>query len=185
VGFAAWLRALDAVGGLIEVGRRLRGDSTPAGPIAPGAYGPGQLEARLAGVVVAALKEAFDRDRARLDLERADIEAERRRAEEALRLELERQAADRAIAHVRLVALMGFGVWLASALLSVWLEGMREGLPRLLLAGGWAALIATLAAAFSAYSGVALKREARAATLAQWLLMVGLTLTAASLIAAL
>jgi hypothetical protein len=70
-------------------------------------------------------------------------------------------------------------------LLSVWLEGMREGLPRLLLAGGWVALIATLAAAFSAYSGMALNRDARAPALAHRLLLVGLTLTAASLIAAL
>ncbi|RPJ84398.1 MAG: hypothetical protein EHM13_04470, partial [Acidobacteria bacterium] len=32
--------------------------------------GLGPIEARLAGIVVAALKEAFDRDSARLDLER-------------------------------------------------------------------------------------------------------------------
>ena len=35
----------------------------------------------MAGVLVAALKEAFDRDSARLELERIQIEAERRRAE--------------------------------------------------------------------------------------------------------
>ena len=55
----------------------------------------GQLEAPLTNVVVAALKEAFDRDHARLELERAQLEEERRRAEQALRLELRRQAADR------------------------------------------------------------------------------------------
>ena len=34
----------------------------------------GQIESRLATVVVAALKEAFDRDHTRLELERAQIE---------------------------------------------------------------------------------------------------------------
>ena len=51
----------------------------------------GHLEARLTGVMVSALKEAFDRDAARLDLERAALDDQRRRAEEALRLELVRQ----------------------------------------------------------------------------------------------
>ena len=38
----------------------------------------GPLEARLAGVVVAALKEVFDRDSVRLEMERSQIDAERR-----------------------------------------------------------------------------------------------------------
>jgi hypothetical protein len=41
----------------------------------------GQLETRLTGVVVAALKEAFDRDSRRLDLEHEQVNAERQRAE--------------------------------------------------------------------------------------------------------
>ena len=44
----------------------------------------GQIETRLANVV-AALKEAFDRDHARLELERAQVKNSSRRAEEALR----------------------------------------------------------------------------------------------------
>ena len=55
----------------------------------------GPLEVRLAGVVVAALKEAFDRDHQRLELEREQIEAERMRAERLLRIELARQAGNR------------------------------------------------------------------------------------------
>src|SRR2546430_13789583 len=61
----------------------------------------GQIEARLTNVVVAALKEAFDRDHARLELERAQIEEQRRRAEEALRLELRRQVLDRELGRLR------------------------------------------------------------------------------------
>ena len=40
----------------------------------------GQIETRLTNVVVAALKEAFERDHARLELERAQMEEQRRRA---------------------------------------------------------------------------------------------------------
>ena len=86
-----------------------------------------QIEARLAGVVVAALKEAFDRDSVRLEMERAQMEAERRRAEELLRAELRRQAADRMLAQLRLVAVMAVGTWAVSAVLGVWMPGMREG----------------------------------------------------------
>ena len=61
--------------------RAARSSSTPA------AARPAGLEARLAGVVVAALKEAFDRDTRRLELEREQLDAERaaRRARAAAR----------------------------------------------------------------------------------------------------
>jgi hypothetical protein len=84
-----WLRALDTLGGLIDMGQRLRrgtgtgndaGGSRPNDALSAAASGGGALEARLAGVLVAALKEAFDRDRTRLELEQAQIEAERRHA---------------------------------------------------------------------------------------------------------
>src|SRR5690349_24075380 len=98
----------------------------PAADLAPGAGGPmANLETRLAGVVVAALKEAFDRDRARMDLERAQFDAERQRAEEALRAELQRQAAERALGQVRIIAAMAIGVGMISAALGVWMPGMR------------------------------------------------------------
>ena len=56
-----WMRVLDTVAGLAQAGSRLR---RPAGDgdVRPGPLGA--LETRLAGVVVAALKEAFDRDKA-------------------------------------------------------------------------------------------------------------------------
>src|SRR5512145_574147 len=105
-----WLRVLDAVGGLVELSSRFR-RPPPGDDMATGAAGRpgGALETRLAGVLVAALKEAFDRDSARMELERSQVEAERRRAEEALRAELRRQAADRLLAQLRLVAVMAIG----------------------------------------------------------------------------
>ena len=84
MGVSQWMRVLDTVGGLIQMSTRFR--RPPEENLQPpaGTGGPlGQLEARLAGVVVAALKEAFDRDRARMDLERTQMEAERERAEAA------------------------------------------------------------------------------------------------------
>src|ERR1700694_3470366 len=93
-----WLRILDTVVGVGDLALSKRARRSPAAEDPqqlPGGGGAlGQLEPRLTGVVVAALKEAFDRDSRRLDLEREQVEAERVRAERALRLELLRQAGD-------------------------------------------------------------------------------------------
>jgi hypothetical protein len=199
MGLAQWLRLVDTVSGLAAASKQLRGgaqvDDVPP-PSAGGALG--QLEARLAGVVVAALKEAFDRDRARLDLEQSHIEAERARAAEVLRLELLRQAGDRALYQVRLTALMSLAVWITSAVLAIGVPGLGQAGARILLAGGWGALIAALACAFAAHAAVtaalALAHAGtgppelpriRALVVAPWLLVSGLALTAVSLFVAL
>src|SRR5437763_12928119 len=129
MGVGQWLSVLDTISGFAQLaGRRWAG--APAEPAAGG------LETRLAGVVVAALKEAFDRDRARMDLEREQIELERRRAEQALKAELRRQSAERAAAQLRLIAVMAIAAWMISAALGIWLQGMRAGAPRVLLGSG-------------------------------------------------
>jgi hypothetical protein len=211
MGFVQWVGVLDTVGGLVQMARRFRrGESlvdTTASPLG----GPiGQIEARLAGVVVAALKEAFDRDSARLELERTQIEAERRRAEEALRAELRRQAADRLVGQLRMIAVMAIGTWALSAALGVWMPGMRLALPRVLLGIGWMFALSALAASFtgwhrvSAWSTDAEGRDSGlgtrgsgfgvqdsgleirgAGTFAPWLLVAAIALTGASLLAAL
>jgi hypothetical protein len=138
-----WMKVFDTVSSLAQLSgtfRRPSGEGpessaaageTPSSPLAP-------LEARLAGVVVAALHEAFDRDRVRMDMERSQVEAEQRRAAEALAAELRRQAAERVLGQLRLIALIAIGIWMVSAILAAWLPGMRDGLPRLMLGGGWA-----------------------------------------------
>jgi len=195
MGVAQWMRVLDTVSGLVQLSGRWRGLPERSGPLASG--GPlGALETRLAGVVVAALKEAFDRDSARLELERGHIEAERQRAELALRAELRRQAAERALGQLRLIAVMAIGAWALSAALSVWLPGMRDGLPRTLLGSGWVLAIAALGAAFAAWQRVSAwtadivgaSVEAptpMTAAAAPWLLIAALALTGASLLTAL
>ena len=210
MGIAQWMRILDTVGGLVQMTGRLRrppeNDLASTAGFPGSAGGPlGALETRLAGVVVAALKEAFDRDRARMDLERSHMEAERLRAEAALRAELRRQAVERLVAQLRLVSVMAIGIWMLSAALGVWLPGMRTGLPRGLMAGGWLLSIATLGYTFAAWQGVSLSssgaadaplpgsgetvQPAGAASLparaAPWLLLGSLTLVGGSLLSAL
>ena len=202
MGVAQWMRVLDTVSGLAQLTERFRRPAAadPSGAVAPaGAGAPGGLEARMAGVLVAALKEAFDRDSTRLEMERSQIEAERRRAEEALRAELRRQASERALGQLRMIAVMAIGAWALSAILSAWMPGMREGVPRVLLGLGWLVGLGALAAALAGWqrisswaaaggpSGAAGGEtlHAPAAVAAPWLLIGTLALTAASLLAAL
>src|SRR6476660_1172926 len=125
--FNTIFRAFDAAMALRDAAKRFRGDAPPAQPadttVSPasgaGSALVGQIETRLTNVVVAALKEAFDRDHARLELERAQLEEQRRRAEEALRLELRRQAADRELARLRLLGGVALVGWIAAVALFV------------------------------------------------------------------
>jgi hypothetical protein len=161
-----WLRILDAVIGVTDLARSRKIRSMAAEseaqqmPAEVGARGMGGLEARLAGVMVAALKEVFERDNRRLDLEREQIEAERRRAERALQLELLRQAADREIGRLRFLAGVDLVAWLSSLVLAARATGASVT-ARVMLGSGWALLLAAIAASFSGQSSVArsLERE--------------------------
>src|SRR5437763_9592558 len=152
-----WFRVLDVVIGVTDIARSTR--PRPAQPpppgeqLAPGTPALGHLEARFAGVVVAALKEAFDRDTRRLELEREQLEAERARVERALQLELRRQAGDREVGRLRLLAGVSVASWLATLFLSARLAGGSVG-PRIALGAGWALLLGALAASFFAQAAL-------------------------------
>lgn len=183
-----WFRILNAVLGINEIARVVKGRSAPAAAaedpdqLAVG-RGGGPLEARLAGVVVAALKEAFDRDHQRLELEREQIDAERVRAERIQRIELARQAGDQEIGRLRLLAGVAVASWLGTLFFSARLLGEASG-GRVALGVGWLLLLAALAASFSAQSAVTrglTRTDARefassgpAGALAPWLLVSGL-----------
>jgi hypothetical protein len=154
-----WLRVLDALIGVTDIARsrriaKLRDENEsgqldtrlPAGPTTG-------LETRLAGVVVAALKEAFDRDRYRLDLERERLEAERTRAERALRFELARQAADREIGRLRLIAGIAVATWIGTLFFAGRLASAAAG-ARFTFAVGWLLLLGALAFSFSGQSRI-------------------------------
>lgn len=140
------------------------------------------IEARLTGVVVAALKEAFDRDHARLELERAQLEDQRRRAEEALRLELRRQAVDREVARLRFIAATALAGWIAAIAVMVVRLNAASALSRGLSAVGWLLLLAALGAAMMAqgrvsaspWSSSAATETGSAGAAALWLLIGGL-----------
>jgi hypothetical protein len=190
VNFAALFRAFEAAVALREVAKRFSG---PTASEAPSVQPPpamaqtlaGQLEAPLTNVVVAALKEAFNRDHARLELERAQLEEERRRAEHALRQELRRQAADRELARLRLLAAVSLAGWIASVGMLV---GGSTTFARVLLATGWLLLLGALGAAFNAQAQVGTPDNDRpvatpAAQASLWLLIAGLAASAFSLLA--
>lgn len=196
--FAALFKAVDAVIAFRDVARRFtssRGTPTDAPsldviqsqPAVPGLAG--QIEARLTNVVVAALKEAFDRDHARLELERTQLEEQRRRAEAAVQLELKRQAADRELARLRLLAGTAMVGWIASvAIVAAGLAGDSLS-ARIVLGAGWLLLLAALGTAFTAQGrvGTAPPTESRdggdgAAAATLWLLLAGLAATAVSLL---
>jgi hypothetical protein len=193
MGVGQWMRVLDTVAGLAQAAARPRrseagGDMSPGQPSGP----LGLLEAKLAGVVVAALKEAFDRDKARMDLERETIEAERARAERALQAELRRQAADRTLTHLKLIAVFAGCMLLVSGALSAWIGGMRDGAAALALAVGWAAGLGALGCVFAAWPKVSSwaagtlpdVQESGAASAAPWLLLGALALTGVSVLLA-
>jgi hypothetical protein len=191
VTLAGLFKAVDALFAVRDVAKRFKGADAP--PQAPEPPPPpsglvGQFETRLTNVVVAALKEAFDRDRARLELERSHLEEERRRAEAALEHELRRQAADRELARLRLLAAAAMVGWLAS--IAIVAAGLvAASMPaRVMLALGWLLLLGALGAAFMAQGHVAVPERGvpgaagAASAVSLWLLLAGLAATAVSLL---
>lgn len=189
--FAAFVKAFDTIVVLRDVARRFKsaGNQSPAPspvetgltPTAPTALG-GPIEAHLTGVLVAALKEAFNRDHARLELERAQLDEQRRRAEEALRAELRRQAADREVGRLRLIAGTALGGWIAAVAMVVTRLDTASVLSRAVSAVGWLLLLVALGTAFMAQGRVSASVSdpagpVEAGTVGQaalWLLVAGL-----------
>jgi hypothetical protein len=171
--------------------------STDLGPPMGGLGG--QLEARLTGVVVSALKEAFDREAARTDLEREAIDDQRRRAEESLRLELVRQAGDHALSRLRTIGAAALLVWVVSVVFAMRFPEGLAGIGRMALGFGWLSLLGAIGASFVAHSQVA-RWVARAqatkagpddvpeggvVAVAPWLVVAGLAFVAIGLLVAL
>jgi hypothetical protein len=187
VNFSTLFRAYDTMIALRDAARKFAGTAPPTPPEtslsqSASAQGlAGQIETRLTNVVVAALKEAFDRDHARLELERMQIEEERRRAEEALRLEVRRQAIDRELARLRLIAGAALIGWIASlAVLFIHPSGIPS---RIVLGLGWLLLLGALGAAFTVQGRINADKTGSgdAGALPLWLMIAGLAATAVSL----
>jgi len=179
-----WLRLVDTLLDVTNLALSARVRRTrDIEPAAGAARTSSQLETGLANVVVAALKEAFDRDARRLDLERERMEQERERADRALKLELLRQAGEREIGRLRLVAGVAFVSLIGALFFLLRLGGGALG-ARVVVGFGWLLLLASLAVSFVAQSSVsgALARidevssrdQSVAGSIAAWLLVAGL-----------
>jgi hypothetical protein len=158
--------------------------------LAIGSRALGTLETHLAGVVVAALKEAFERDSRRLDFERQEAEAERQRAERALRLELVRQSGERELVRLRFVAGIAVISWLGTLF---FFARFATAVPsvRIALGVGSAMLLGALAASLVGQSSIGQTisntdvagetvRFSRAGALASWLIVIGLAVSGAA-----
>jgi len=153
-----WLMILDTALGFGEVVRRAKRRSRgEIEPVKQSSRSNRWLEARLAGVFVAALREAFDRDHQRLEMERAQVEAEQRRAARALRLELVRQAGDRETGRLRLVAAVAAACWLAALFFISGLGGSPPA--RVAFGVGWLFLLGALAGSLSAQRRISRQME--------------------------
>ena len=186
-----WLRVLNAVIGVTDfaMSRRVesRLDQEDDRRLAIGSRTLGTLETHLAGVVVAALKEAFERDSRRLDFERQQIEAERQRVERALRLELVRQAGERELVRLRFVAGVAVISWLGTLF---YFARFATAVPsvRIALGVGSVMLLCALAASLVGQSSIAQTisnsdvagepvRFSRAGAVASWLIVIGLAVS--------
>lgn len=153
-----WLQLIDAALGVANFARGRKAAPTPPDEplqqLEAASRATGGLETRLASVVVAALKEAFDRDSRRLELEREQLAIERQRAERALQLELHRQACDREVGRLRLLAGVAVTTWIGTLLLSARLIGGGTG-ARVTLGFGWLFLLGAIAASFVAQARAA------------------------------
>jgi hypothetical protein len=187
VNFVKIFKGIDALMTVLDLTKRkpsrAPSDTTPASTERFGTGG--QIEARLTNLVVAALKEAFDRDHARLELERAQLEEQRRRAEEAMQLELRRQAADRELGRLRLLTGAALVGWIVAVILLVMRTGEISAGSTAMLTAGCLILLGSLGAAFTAQGRIDVTDTAPrtpAANAALWLLLAGLALSAVSLL---
>ena len=199
--FGTLFKVFDTAVALGSMASRLRGSSqtsqptqtdTAAGalevqPPSPGVRG--YLETRLTNVLVAALREAFDRDHARLELERTELEEQRRRAERALQVELWRQAADREVGRLRLLAGTALLGWIAAVAVLVTRLDSASTPTRAVMATAWVLLLGALGTAFTAQGRITVAPDAagppdagRYSVAAMLLLLAGLALAAFSLL---
>ena len=191
--FSNLFKAVDAMIAFRDAAKRFKGLASarlpPDAALSQSAAAQGlagQIETRLTSVVVAALKEAFDRDHARLELERAQLEEERRRADEALRLELRRQTVDRELSRLRLLGGTALVGWIASVVGFAVHAGAASVAARVVMGGGWMLLLAALATAFTAQGRISGRvfdknQSIEPAGMPVWLLIAGLAVTAISL----
>jgi hypothetical protein len=147
-----WPQLIDGAIGVIDLlrSRRIR---TLAARAQPPAAGSESLT-----TVTPSERDEIERERLQLLRERDERErADRQRAELAMMLELQRQAGEREIARLRLLAGIAAATWIATlALATMHDHAMASGVAaRVVLGLGWALLLAAFALSFVAQNTVA------------------------------
>lgn len=180
-----WLRLLDMVLGVTNLaqGRVARADEEPEESGAPAHHDTG-----LAAVLAAGLREVFERDARRMQMLREKAEADRQRAERALRVELLTRAADREASRLRLLAGCALASWIGTVIAIVWLNSDSLA-TRLLFGSSMLLQLASFASALLVHTTLSDPLEVLAITddltrrkgitgldVALWLLIAGLAL---------
>jgi hypothetical protein len=144
-----WMRILDAAIGIIDLtrSRRIRAMTRQRPLLAEGDPVTGDA---------GNLREEFERERLQLLRDRAAREeAVHQRAELAAKQEQLRQAGDREIGRLRLIAGVSVAAWLGTLLLATLHVHVTGVGPRLMLGVGWLLLLAAIAASFTGQANVA------------------------------
>ncbi|HEY1913431.1 MAG TPA: hypothetical protein VGG73_21070 [Vicinamibacterales bacterium] len=149
-----WPQIIDGAIGVIDLlrSRRIRALSARAHQAEPS----GGSESL--ATMTPSVRDEIERERLQLLRERDERErAERQRAELVMMLELQRQAGERELARLRLLAGIAAASWIATlALATMHDHAMASGLAaRIVLGFGWALLLAAFALAFVAQNNVA------------------------------
>ncbi len=146
------------------------------------------IDAALGGLGEVRRRNA-ERNSAVDEARRRELEVERQRAERALKIEMLRQAGDREIGRLRLIAGLSIVSWIGALIVSVTLSGTGT-LDRVMVGAGWISLIAAVVTALVAQLRVseALNRiddehmtfkdlsSGLPGMLSPWLIVLGLTL---------
>jgi hypothetical protein len=149
-----WPQIIDGAIGVIDLlrSRRIRALTARAQP--PAAAGEEGLTTRMTSTV----RDEIERERLQLLRERDERErAERQRAELAMMLELQRQAGEREISRLRLLAGIAAATWIATlALATMHDHAMASGIAaRVMLGIAWTLLLAAFALSFVGQNNVA------------------------------
>ena len=128
-----------------------------------------------------------DRDRARIELERAQLEEDRRRVEAARELDLRRKAVDRELSRLRMLAGIALIGWIASIVVVALHAGVTSIPARVAIGAGWVLLLGGMATSFTAQARVIAcefdrNRPIESGALPMWLLIAGLGVSAGSLL---
>ncbi len=150
-----WPQIIDGAIGVIDLlrSRRIRALTARAGQ-----QTESSAEAGSAAAMSSTVRDEIERERLQLLRERDERErAERQRAELAMMLELHRQAGERELARLRLLAGVAAATWIATlALATLHDHAMASGpAARVVLGFGWALLLVAFALSFVGQNNVA------------------------------